>query len=166
MDTKTVELVKYNLWANARLIDWLESNDEELIKDECQSSFVTILETVEHILNGQILYFSTLLETEYVKSQNISIRDSYDKLLEQSKTFVKYVESQNTLNTLRFFKYGHLEGQLPQYELIQHCVNHSTFHRGQIITMAHQLRLTKAPSTDMLFYFIEREKPLKQNLNS
>jgi uncharacterized damage-inducible protein DinB len=38
-------------------------------------------------------------------------------------------------------------------EMIHHCMNHSTYHRGQIITMGKQLNLSKAPSTDLIFYY-------------
>jgi len=155
-DIEIVELVKYNLWANKRLVDWLKMNDDELVLKKCYSSFSTILKTVNHILDGQLLYYSALLKTEYVKFENSLVNESYDELIKQSTAFVEYVENQNTLKSKRLFKYGDLEGEFPQYELIQHCVNHSTYHRGQIITMGHQLEFTKAPSTDMLFYFIMR----------
>ncbi|WP_366512826.1 DinB family protein [Kordia sp.] len=31
-------------------------------------------------------------------------------------------------------------------------MNHSTYHRGQIVTMGHQLGFTKAPFTDLFFF--------------
>lgn len=159
-DNKIEELVKYNLWANKRLIAWLEDNDQELIIKECQSSFSTILKTVGHILDGQIFYYSSLNEVSFEKQWDDSLQGSFNGLIEQSTAFVEYVQSQNDLNDLRLIKTKILDGKFPQYELIQHCMNHSAFHRGQIITMGHQLGFTKAPSTDMLFYFIERNKLL------
>ncbi|WP_431607929.1 DinB family protein [Zunongwangia profunda] len=35
---------------------------------------------------------------------------------------------------------------------MQHLFNHGTYHRGQIISMAHQLGFTEIPSTDFLFF--------------
>ena len=159
-NSKIVELVKYNLWANKRLIAWVEANDQELITKDCQSSFSSILKTIDHILDGQIFYYSALKELPFEKPWDNSLEGSYKGLIEQSIDFLQYVKSLNTFNDSRLVKSKILDGIFPQFELIQHCMNHSSFHRGQIITIGHQLGLTKAPSTDMLFYFIERDKLL------
>jgi uncharacterized damage-inducible protein DinB len=37
-------------------------------------------------------------------------------------------------------------------DMIHHCMNHQTFHRGQIITMARQLGLTEFPRTDFIIF--------------
>ncbi len=37
-------------------------------------------------------------------------------------------------------------------EIIQHAVNHATFHRGQIVTMLRNLDVTGIPSTDFITY--------------
>lgn len=158
--TKIVELVNYNLWANKRLISWLEGNDDKLITKNSQSSFSNILKTIDHILDGQIFYYSALNELPFEKPWDNSLQGIYKGLIEQSNIFLTYVKSQNTFDNSRLVKTKILDGKFPQFELIQHCMNHSTFHRGQIITIGHQLGLTKAPSTDMLFYFIERDKLL------
>lgn len=156
------ELVIYNLWANKRLVHWLKSNKEKLLTRECQSSFTTILDTVNHILDGQIFYYCLLNEQPIERLWGNTVEAILNGLLEQSEAFITYVKSQKSLNDLRFLKTKTLEGTFTQYELIQHCMNHSTFHRGQLITMGHQLGFSKAPSTDMLFYFIKRNKLSKE----
>lgn len=35
---------------------------------------------------------------------------------------------------------------------LQHLFNHGTYHRGQIVTIAHNLGFTEMPSTDFLLY--------------
>jgi uncharacterized damage-inducible protein DinB len=39
----------------------------------------------------------------------------------------------------------------PLWQLVQHVVNHSTFHRGQVVAMLRQLGLTP-PATDMVLW--------------
>ena len=42
-------------------------------------------------------------------------------------------------------------------EMIIHCMNHSTFHRGQLVTLIRETGWTeKLPSTDMITYFREQ----------
>ncbi|WP_062052772.1 DinB family protein [Aquimarina longa] len=157
---KIKELVNYNLWANKRLLTWLKTNGQESLTKECQSSFSNILNTVNHILDGQIFYYCILKEQPLERSWENTIEEILKGLIEQSEVFVDYIKSQKSLHEFRFLKTKTLEGNFTQSELVQHCMNHSTFHRGQIITMGHQLGLTKAPSTDMLFFFIQRNKLL------
>jgi len=41
--------------------------------------------------------------------------------------------------------------------MVHHCMNHSTYHRGQLITLARQLGMKEGvPSTDLLYF--SREK--------
>jgi len=155
---KIEELVTYNLWANKRLITWLKENDQKLLTKECRSSFSSILDTLNHLLEGQIFYYCILKEQPLERLWGNTIEEIFEGLREQSEVFVDYVKSQKSLNELRLVKTKTLNGTFPQFELIQHCMNHSTFHRGQIITIGHQLGLTKAPSTDMLFFFIKRNE--------
>lgn len=43
--------------------------------------------------------------------------------------------------------------------IIMHCMNHSTFHRGQLITMFRALNLEgKMPRTDLIVYLREQSK--------
>lgn len=155
---KIKELVAYNLWANKRLLRWLTANDKELLTKECTSSFPDIIQTVSHILDGEIFYYCMLKEQPIERLWGNSIEEILKGFIEQSEAFVDYVKHQKSLNDFRFLKTKTLEGTFTQFELIQHCMNHSTFHRGQVITMGHQLGFSKAPSTDMLFFFIKRNK--------
>ena len=44
------------------------------------------------------------------------------------------------------------EDSRPRSKMIHHCMNHSTYHRGQIVTMARNFGLTDTPSTDYMKY--------------
>ena len=53
-----------------------------------------------------------------------------------------------------------LKGKQPCYVYIQHVVNHSTYHRGQLITMGRGLGLLNPPNTDFTMFLM---KYLKTN---
>lgn len=159
ISNKQIEaLTSYNVWANKQIIQWLKSNDQKLITQECPSSFSSILKTLNHIWDGELFYLSAIKKQPIDKTWNGSIEEVYEGLISQSKAFLEYVTTQDVhaLEESRSIKIKTIDGVFPQSELIQHCMNHSTFHRGQIITMGHQLGLNKAPSTDMLFYIIKK----------
>ena len=57
--------------------------------------------------------------------------------------------------------YENLKGERWEYSLghmLQHVVNHSTYHRGQIVTLLRQLGAAGV-STDFLLYFDEGHQP-------
>jgi uncharacterized damage-inducible protein DinB len=155
------ELVNYNLWANKRLINWLKSNENDLLTKYCKSSFPSLLETINHILDGQIFYYCLLKEQTLKRTWGNTTEEILDGLIEQSEVFLDYVNNQNSLDDFRFLKTKTMKGTFTQFEIVQHIMNHSTFHRGQVITMGHHLGLTKAPSTDLLFYYIKRNDLLE-----
>ena len=41
-------------------------------------------------------------------------------------------------------------------DVLHHVLNHSTYHRGQLITMGRQLGIQNPPSTDYIFWARER----------
>jgi len=160
MIKNTIALTNYNLWANKRIGDWLLSNDREQLEVPCLSSFPTIMQTIQHILDAQAFYLSILKQESLIKNSHKIIQEAIDSLITQSEVFAQYVSQLDSekLNTLRTVNIKALSGDFTQQQLIQHCMNHSTFHRGQIITMGHQLQLTKAPSTDLFYYIYLIEK--------
>jgi uncharacterized damage-inducible protein DinB len=46
---------------------------------------------------------------------------------------------------------------LPLVQQMQHVVNHSTLHRGQVVGMIRQLGVTP-PATALLFYLMAQSK--------
>ena len=46
----------------------------------------------------------------------------------------------------------------PYWQMIQHVVDHSSYHRGQIVTMLRQLGATP-PNTGMIRFYREMTRP-------
>jgi uncharacterized damage-inducible protein DinB len=44
-------------------------------------------------------------------------------------------------------------GASPIWQMVQHVVNHASYHRGQITTMLRQLGVAPAKPMDMIAYF-------------
>jgi len=60
---------------------------------------------------------------------------------------------------LQGLSYKNIKGEpftLPLAEQMQHVVNHSTLHRGQVVGMIRQLGL-QPPAVDLLYYLIARK---------
>lgn len=155
------DYLQYNTWANKRLIDWLQANPVELIERDCPSSFRSIKKTLEHIWSAQTFYLSIIKQEAINKDYDQTSESLFKGLIHQSEDFASYIleREENYLTEEREVKTKILNGNYPIVVLIQHCINHSTYHRGQIITMGHFIGMSKAPSTDYFFYRMEKLKP-------
>jgi uncharacterized damage-inducible protein DinB len=44
----------------------------------------------------------------------------------------------------------------PFWQMLQHVVNHASYHRGQVTTMLRQLGMAPAKSCDLITFYRER----------
>lgn len=76
-------------------------------------------------------------------------------LLSTSQGFIDYLQHQSEEGLSEKIQITNTLGEnnmhSPQ-EMIHHCMNHSTYHRGQLTTMARQLGVRNIPATDMIAY--------------
>jgi uncharacterized damage-inducible protein DinB len=146
----------YNHWANCTLINWLRAKPRQILEKEVVSSFPTIRATLIHILETQRYWFSVINPASDYNGLDFDgdIDETFDTLIAQSERLAEYVENltteaiqEDTLVINPWF-----ECNFPNFEYIMHCMNHSTYHRGQIVTMGRNLGFTDAPMTDYNFY--------------
>ena len=45
--------------------------------------------------------------------------------------------------------------RVPRWQIVLHAINHSTFHRGQIVSMLRALGV-QPPNTDLTCYYADR----------
>jgi uncharacterized damage-inducible protein DinB len=75
--------------------------------------------------------------------------------LSNSASFNDFVESADQSFIDRLCDYTNLKGEkfsTPFSTIVMHCMNHSTYHRGQLVTMYRQLGLKEIPSTDLITF--------------
>ena len=160
MKVLLVNYTRYNVWANEQVIGFLKNNvSEEQLNLEIISSFPSLRKTLFHIWDAEGIWLTRLNGNSPVsglsKGFNGSMEDAYSAILVNSKNIVEHVELKEENYFLQTLHYSRLDGT--KYEsiirdVIQHCMNHSTFHRGQIITMLRQLGFNDLFSTDYIAF--------------
>lgn len=153
------DLSAYNTWANLEISRWLITVNPELLTAATPSSFPTIDQTLQHMLRTQKFWLL------FVTSQSLSgfswaVRTEKPLLImeelnhqsaEMERIFCSFTESE--LEVVLHLSMPWAQNQLPRFHYLMHVLNHSTFHRGQIITMARQLGITEGiPATDYNIY--------------
>jgi uncharacterized damage-inducible protein DinB len=146
----------YNHWANCTLVNWLKTKPREVLEIEVHSSFNTIRQTLIHILQTQSYWYSIIRPDIGYEDEEFTgnLEETFERITAQSEEMAIYIENlgiemlqEDTLVVSQWF-----ECNFPKFEYIMHCMNHSTYHRGQIVTMGRNLGFTDAPMTDYNFY--------------
>ncbi len=182
MDLNDIQtLYAYNRWANQRMFSVLEKLGDQKLRAEVQSSFPSIRETVFHILFAEWLWlrrwqgaspraagphpnvssatWKTLTPgpTPAQRELNtIAELKSFGDSIEQERQEFLSTLSDSKLHAPHNFNdmAGNPYSEL-LVQLLQHLVNHGTYHRGQVTTMLRQIG-AETISLDMLFYFREQ----------
>ena len=146
----------YNFWANLTLINWLKNQPETLLIKEIRSSFRSVKLTLAHILQTQKYWYSVISKTQFEPSSYENLPEVYDALLSQSEVLADYINTmeQSNLEENILVESPWFSCDFENFEYILQVFNHSTYHRGQIITICHNLGITGAPMTDYNYYNI------------
>ena len=151
---------QYNYWANELLLSVIEKEmNDEMLDNIIVSSFPSLRKTVYHLWDAEFIWLKRLtgesLNEWPSKNFTGTFSEAKEKILLNDKSFIEFVRNLNDEKLSNTFTYKNIEGKTftnPIWESVHHCMNHSTYHRGQIVTMFRQLGLTNIPSTDFITY--------------
>jgi uncharacterized damage-inducible protein DinB len=152
------ELFAYGSWANARVFDAASALSEEQQHHSIASSFPSIGGTLAHIVGAEWVWLRRWLGEspssfpDWVTTPVYAdLRARLSAVEQERDAFLAGLSDGDVDRTI---SYRTLSGQAcsdPLGNLMKHVVNHSTYHRGQVVTQLRQLGL-KPPSTDLILY--------------
>jgi uncharacterized damage-inducible protein DinB len=158
MKKNLIQYVQYNLWANKIIVDEISKKALDLLDTEVPNSFPSLRQTLLHIWDAENIWFTRLNNlpvTDWPSNNPLLHNSVLENLIRQSEEFLGLVESKEEEWFISNIKYSNLKGDSfsqPAYTIIMHCMNHSTFHRGQIICMLRQLKFENLPFTDLITF--------------
>jgi uncharacterized damage-inducible protein DinB len=157
-------LYEYNAWANRRALDSAAPLTVEQFTKPLGSSFSSVRDTLAHIWGSQWVWLERFQGRSPAALPDPgqfpdldSLRARWDDDEESLQRFVSSItqEDLDKVISYRTMKFG--EYKNPLWQSMQHMVNHSTYHRGQIATLLRQLD-AKPISTDLMHYYRERSQ--------
>jgi len=168
MKQDSLRLYDYHVWANKRVFNHLKELPSEVYQQEVKSVFSSVEQVVIHLFKTDVVWLCAMSDKTYEEIQqfvgkysaemeNKTLEEMEKEYLKFSEQYIDFLSSQEDLEaskTLKHPKYGQLETRLS--ELVQHVVNHGTYHRGNITAMLRQLGYP-GPSTDYIFYLYEKQ---------
>jgi len=155
-----IELAEYNIWANNIVLSWLDKIMDEQWEMHVVSSFNNIAETVLHITSAETIWLERLNKVESPVWLQSSFKGTRKEIIELWKNasagLKKFTDGFNESALMDKLVFRRINGdryEMPHYQVFAHIFNHSTYHRGQLVTMLRQVGYTNVGSTDMLGFY-------------
>jgi uncharacterized damage-inducible protein DinB len=154
------ELYSYNNWANDKLLQFIGTLNSVDFTRDMSNSFGSIRDTVVHILSAEELWLSRWIGEESRMLLDPSTFTDFGSINNRwgvHQSNINHFSSSLTDDDLtQLISYKNVKGipySLELWKQMLHMVNHSSFHRGQVITMGRQLKL-QPPSLDLIYYYL------------
>ncbi|MGH2644340.1 MAG: DinB family protein [Chitinophagaceae bacterium] len=154
-----IDLANYHLWANKRLLDTIQGLPADYLTRELQSSFPTLELTLIHLLGAESLWLQRLQMNENPAFDAEKLKGDYNNLasamMGHNESLVQWVQNQKEPffeHTIAYYNSKKQYFKQLVYQCLLQVFNHGTYHRGQIVTMFHELGVTKIPATDYIAF--------------
>jgi uncharacterized damage-inducible protein DinB len=152
------QLVAFNRWANQCFFEALSQLPSEQYGRDMRSSHGGIHGTLAHIIGAEKGWLSRWQGKSETGAAGISqmhsvaeLRAYWENVCDEMSQFLTTLDDRKLQETLSTTT--RTGSYTPSYwQMIQHVVDHSSYHRGQIVTMLRQLGVTP-PSTGLIRFY-------------
>jgi uncharacterized damage-inducible protein DinB len=149
----------YNAWANGLLLDVIRVLPEETQRKEVVSSFPSLRATLLHLMDAESMWWQRLQLQEKVTRPSETFEGDGRMLAaaiqQLDQQWLEYVTRSGEHVLEHVFHYQNTKREQfkqPVWQMLQHLFNHSTYHRGQLVTMLRQVGVEKIPGTDYIAF--------------
>ena len=154
-------LYDYNSWANHRMLDACAPLTPEQLSRDLKSSFPSVRATLEHIVWAEWLWLERWKGSSHSGpsaeefADLAAIRTRWNQVEAELQQFVRGLNAADLDRTVTYRNTKGKEFSNPMAHMLQHLVNHGTYHRGQVTTMLRQLGAAPV-ATDLIAFYRER----------
>jgi len=153
-------LLDYHYWARDRMFEALEPLTPEQTDRDMGNSFKSIRDTVTHLYAAEWAWYSrwqgtsptTLLTTDTF-ADLAAVRAAWVEHERKVRAFVDALDEAGVERVFEFRLFSGQAGAAPFWQMLQHLVNHASYHRGQVTTMLRQIGAQPPKSLDMITFY-------------
>jgi uncharacterized damage-inducible protein DinB len=148
-------LLDYNYWARDRMLEALEQLSTEQFTRDVGGSFASA-----HMLGAEIVWYMRW------QGESPGVMPKPDRFADLAALRAEWREHEAKMRAfLGSLGQGDVErvyayklttgptGESPFWQMLQHLVNHGTYHRGQVTTLLRQMGVKPPQSTDMIGFY-------------
>lgn len=156
------ELLAFNQWANQRILEAVSGLTPEQFAKDLQSSFPSVRDTLVHVAGVEWVWLERaqgrspdrIPDSQAIKDFG-ALRTFWEDVWNKSQEFSQRLTQEYLDEFVAYKTFSFGPGHDPRWQMLQHMVNHGTYHRGQVSTMLRQLG-AKSVGTDLIVFYRER----------
>ncbi|HVT57877.1 MAG TPA: DinB family protein [Thermoanaerobaculia bacterium] len=155
-------LLLYTMWADRICLKALEAVRPEDLRRETGTSFGSLLGTLIHQLGGERLWLARcagkaldrlLAVDEFADLEALTA--AWGETSAELGFFLASLTGEQAESPITWTSTEGSVHTRPLWELLAHLVNHSTYHRGQAMSLLRQLGYVP-PSTDLIYFLLDQ----------
>lgn len=153
------ELYAYNRWADRRVLEAAARMPEDALARDLGSSHGSVRDTLAHILAAEWIWLTrwrgtspTGVPPTWDLSTVLRIREQWSRVHADTDAFITGLTDTDLAAEV---SYRNTHGETfasPLWRLLRHVVNHSSYHRGQVVGMLRQLG-GQGVATDLVMWY-------------
>jgi uncharacterized damage-inducible protein DinB len=157
-------LLDYHYWARDRMLEGVEKLTPEQFTRDLGSSFRSIRDTLAHAYFAEWAWY---MRWQGQSPNSALPLDMFPDVASLRATWAEheakmraFLESLGDAGVNRAFEFTMINGDPRRavfWHMLQHVVNHGSYHRGQVVTMLRQLGAQPPESMDMVRFYRERQ---------
>jgi uncharacterized damage-inducible protein DinB len=154
-------LLAYTLWADRELLQALSKVPEEHLSLHTGTSFGSLLGTLAHVLGSEQVWLGRFLgappefPNEADWTDLAAVQAGFEELWPQLEFFLASLTADQLAGEIAWVSRAGDSYRRPLWEAVVHMSHHSTYHRGQMVSMLRQLG-HQPPATDLIRWFAGR----------
>jgi uncharacterized damage-inducible protein DinB len=155
-------LVDYNYWARDRVLDAAERLTPEQLTRDLGSSFPSVRDTLVHIFSAERVWCArwegespqAMLDPAAFPDV-AGIRAAWGEQEQKVRGILAQLGENGITRAIEYRAFnGRVQAQ-PFWQMLQHVVNHGSYHRGQVTTLLRQLGAAPPASVDLIAFYRE-----------
>jgi uncharacterized damage-inducible protein DinB len=163
--------LNYTIWANQLLLETASHLAAEELRRNLGASHTSIIRTLRHMYDAERSWTDNLMFNSIPSVADIeaagaadqsrpdptfeSLQSAWPQVWQNAHRWLAPLDDTELARELTCRMKNGIDLQLPRWKVLLHMVNHSTMHRGQIITMLRALG-RRPPNLDLFtFYQLE-----------
>ena len=153
-------LIDYNYWARDRLMEAVQALSPEQFTHDMGNSFGSVRDTVAHICDAESIWLARWRGEQPVGLQNADRMPDVDaagkewgEIESGVRAVLKKLGPEGVEGAIEYKDTRGGAHSEPFSILVQHLVNHGSYHRGQVTTMLRQLGAQPAKYMDLVAYY-------------
>lgn len=161
-------LLDYHYWARDRVLEAAGKLTPEQFTRDLGSSFKSVRDTLVHTYSAEWAWHSRwrgVSPTSLLKADDYpdveAIRSHWLALEQNVRGFLGDLGEAGIARVIEYKLLSGQPGASSFGQMLQHIVNHASYHRGQVTTMLRQLGASPAKGMDMIAFFREQAAALE-----